>query len=82
MMHGSGWMILQAAPCRALEMAYAQASTLLTLQIGDTVTFSLLKRLRRGIIPQEVAGEALEDSEPTPAQEKVSLVWKDLTDMP
>ena len=48
------------------------------LQIGDTVTFSLLKRPRRGIIPQEVAGEASEDSEPPAAQEKVSL-QKDVT---
>ena len=48
-------------------------STTLTVQIGDTVTFSLLKRPRRGIIPQEVAEEASKDSEPTPALEKVSV---------
>ena len=44
------------------------------LQAGDTVTFSLLKRPRRGIIPQEVAGAGTVDTEVTAAQDKVNTM--------
>lgn len=67
-----GWSLQQPA-FELLKGWNAQTSTLLTLQIKDTVNFSLLKRPRRGIIPQEVAEKASNDLEPTPAQEKVSL---------
>ena len=46
----------------------------MVFQAGDTVTFSLLKRPRRGIIPQEVAGAGTVDTEPTAAQDKVNMM--------
>ena len=54
----------------------AHSSSCLLLQAGDTVTFSLLKRPRRGIIPQEVAGERSEDAQLPPAHDKVSSQGK------
>ena len=41
------------------------------MQAGDKVTFSLLKRPRRGIIPCEVAGAIFEDKQLTAGEEKV-----------
>lgn len=41
------------------------------VQAGDTVTFSLLKRPRRGIIPCEVAGTSSEEKQVADADGKV-----------
>ena len=44
------------------------------VQAGDVVTFSLLKRARRSIIPCEVGVRSSDDMQPAPAGDQVGLL--------